>query len=203
MLINQYLEGDLLIGKGRAYGLEFYLQKKTGKFTGWVAYTLARTELRVDGINRNEWYATRFDQRHNIKLSGFYDISKRWSVSSNFTFVSGTPTTFPTSRFIMQGILIPYNAADGRNNVRLPAYHRLDVSFRLEGKTIKRNGKERKNSDYWVFGVYNVYARRNPFSIYFTQGTERVPQGTPINSEARQLSIIGTVIPSVSYNFKF
>ena len=203
LLINQYLEGDLLIGKGRAYGLEFYLQKKTGKFTGWVAYTLARTELRVDGINRNEWYATRFDQRHNIKLSGFYDISKRWSVSSNFTFVSGTPTTFPTSRFIMQGILIPYNAADGRNNVRLPAYHRLDVSFRLEGKTIKRNGKERKNSDYWVFGVYNVYARRNPFSIYFTQGTERVPQGTPINSEARQLSIIGTVIPSVSYNFKF
>ncbi len=203
LLINQYLEGDLLIGKGRAYGLEFYLQKKTGKFTGWVAYTLARTELRVDGINRNEWYATRFDQRHNIKLSGFYDISKRWSVSSNFTFVSGTPTTFPTSRFIMQGILIPYNAADGRNNVRLPAYHRLDVSFRLEGKTIKRNGKERKNSDYWVFGVYNAYARRNPFSIYFTQGTERVPQGTPINSEARQLSIIGTVIPSVSYNFKF
>jgi hypothetical protein len=100
-------------------------------------------------------------------------------------------------------VLIPYNADESRNNVRLPAYHRLDVSFRLEGKTVKRNGKERKNSDYWVFGVYNLYGRRNPFSTYFTQGTNRVAQGAPINSEARQLSIIGTLIPSVSYNFKF
>ncbi len=203
LLINQYIEGDLLTGVGRAYGMEFYLQKKVGKFTGWVAYTLARTELKVDGINRNEWYAARFDQTHNVKLTGFYDINTRWSVSTNFTFVSGTPSTFPTSRYMVQGMLIPYNALNSRNNVRLPAYHRLDLSFRLEGKTVKRNGNARKNSDYWVFGVYNLYARKNPFSIYFTQGKERVAQGAPINSEARQLSIIGTVIPSVSYNFKF
>ncbi len=203
LLINEFLEGDLLTGQGRAYGLEFYLQKKVGRFTGWVAYTIARTELKVNGINRNEWYAARFDQTHNVKVSGFYDLNKRWSISANFNFVSGTPSTFPTSRYMMQGILIPYNAADSRNNVRLPAYHRLDVSFRLEGKTIKRNGNARKNSDYWVFGVYNLYARKNPFSIYFTQGSERVAQGSPINSEARQLSIIGTIVPSVSYNFKF
>ncbi len=203
LLINEFLEGDLLTGQGRAYGMEFYLQKKVGRFTGWAAYTLARTELKVDGINRNEWYAARFDQTHNIKLSGFYDLTKRWSASANFTFVSGTPSTFPTSRFVVQGMLIPYNALESRNNVRLPAYHRLDVSFRLEGRTIKRNGNARKNSDYWVFGVYNLYARKNPFSIYFTQGQDRVAQGAPINSEARQLSIIGTVIPSVSYNFKF
>lgn len=203
LLINEYIEGDLLTGIGRAYGMEFYLQKKVGKFTGWVAYTLARTELKVDGINRNEWYAARFDQTHNVKVTGFYDINKRWSASANFTFVSGTPSTFPTSRYTVQGMLIPYNAADSRNNVRLPAYHRLDLSFRLEGKTVKRNGNVRKNSDYWVFGVYNLYARKNPFSIYFTQGKDRVTQGDPINSEARQLSIIGTVIPSVSYNFKF
>jgi hypothetical protein len=203
LLINQYIEGDLLTGVGRAYGIEFYLQKKVGKFNGWVAYTLARTELKVDGINRNEWYAARFDQTHNLKVTGFYDINTRWSVSTNFTLVSGTPSTFPTSRYMVQGMLIPYNALNSRNNVRLPAYHRLDLSFRLEGKTVKRNGNARKNSDYWVFGVYNLYARKNPFSIYFTQGTERVAQGAPINSEARQLSIIGTVIPSISYNFKF
>ncbi|MEQ1584796.1 MAG: TonB-dependent receptor [Cyclobacteriaceae bacterium] len=203
LLINEYLEGDLLPGEGRAYGLEFYLQKKVGRFTGWAAYTLARTELKVNGINRYEWYAARFDQTHNLKLSGFYDLSKRWSASANFTLVSGTPSTFPTSRFVVQGMLIPYNAQDSRNNVRLPAYHRLDVSFRLEGKTVKRNGNARKNSDYWVFGVYNLYARKNPFSIYFTQGKERVAQGAPINSEARQLSIIGTVIPAISYNFNF
>jgi hypothetical protein len=203
LLINQYIEGDLLTGIGRAYGVEFYLQKKVGRFTGWVAYTLARTELKVDGINRNEWYAARFDQTHNVKITGFYDINKRWSASANFTLVSGTPSTFPTSRYTVQGMLIPYNAADSRGNVRLPTYHRLDLSFRLEGKTVKRNGNARKNSDYWVFGVYNLYARKNPFSIYFTQGKDRVTQGDPINSEARQLSIIGTVIPSVSYNFKF
>ncbi len=203
LLINEFLEGDLLVGNGRAYGVEFYLQKKVGRFTGWAAYTIARTELKVDGINRGEWYAARFDQTHNLKLSGFYDLNKRWSASANFIFVSGTPSTFPTSRYVVQDILIPYNALDSRNNVRLPAYHRLDVSFRLEGRTVKRNGNARKNSDYWVFGVYNLYGRRNPFSIYFTQGKDRVTQGSPINSEARQLSIIGTVIPSVSYNFKF
>ena len=203
LLINQYLEGDLLTGQGRAYGLEFNLQKKVGRFTGWIAYTLARSELKVNGINRNEWYAARFDQTHNVKISGFYELTKRWSVSANFTLVSGTPSTFPTSRYVIQNMLIPYNAADSRNNVRLPAYHRLDASFRLEGRTVKGNGKVRKNSDYWVFGVYNLYARRNPFSIYFTQGKDRVAQGSPINSEARQLSVIGTIVPSVSYNFKF
>lgn len=203
LLINEFLEGDLLAGRGRAYGMEFFLQRKTGRLTGWIAYTLARTELKVDGINRNQWYAARFDQTHNLKVSGFYDINRRWSASANFTFVSGTPSTFPTSRYLVQGMLIPHNANESRNNVRLPAYHRLDISFRLEGKTVKRNGKERKNSDYWVFGVYNAYARKNPFSIYFTQGDERVAQGSPINSEARQLSIIGTVVPSVSYNFNF
>lgn len=203
LLINEFLEGDLLSGKGRAYGLEFFLQRKAGKLTGWIAYTLGRTELKVDGINRNQWYAARFDQTHNLKVSGFYDITSRWSASANFSFVSGTPTTFPTSRYMVQGMLIPHNANDSRNNLRLPAYHRLDLSFRLEGRTAKRNGKARWNSDYWVFGVYNVYARKNPFSIYFTQGDDRVAQGSPVNSEARQLAIIGTVIPSISYNFKF
>lgn len=203
LLINEFLEGDLLNGIGRAYGLEFYLQKKTGKFNGWVAYTLGRTELQVEGINRGNWYPTRFDQTHNLKLTGFYDVSDRFSLSANFTLLSGTPTTFPTSRYIMQGILIPYNETDSRNNVRIPAFHRLDISARLEGKTVKKNGKVRKNTDYWVFGLYNVYGRRNPFSIYFSQADERVPAGQPIDSQATQLSIIGTVVPAISYNFHF
>ncbi len=202
LLINRFLEGDLLAGRGRAYGTEFYLQKKTGKVNGWVSYTLGRTELKVDGINRNEWYATRFDQLHNLKVAAFYDINERWSVSGNFTFTSGTPTTFPTSRFTQQGILIPYNANDSRNNVRLPDYHRLDISFRWEGRKM-RGDKQRKNRDYWVFSFYNVYARRNPFSIYFAQREGRVPEGQPLDSQATQLAIVGTIVPSVSYNFKF
>lgn len=203
LLINEFLEGDLLTGRGRAYGLELYLQKKTGRINGWISYTIGRTELQVAGINRGAWYPARYDQLHNLKVTGFYEMSKRWSLSANFTLLSGTPTTFPTSRYVVQGILIPYNANETRNNVRIPAFHRLDVSARLEGKSIRRNGKIRKNTDYWVFGLYNVYARKNPFSIYFAQGDERIPAGEPIQSKARQLSIIGTVVPSVSYNFHF
>ncbi len=202
LLINRYLEGDLLSGLGRAYGIETYFQKKSGRLTGWISYTLGRTELKVDGINRGDWYETRYNQTHNIKIAGFYDINKRWSMSGNFVYTSGTPTTFPTSRYIEQGILIPYNANDSRNNVHLPAYHRLDISFRLEGKKMK-DGKERKNTDYWVFSFYNVYSRRNPFSIYFSQNDQRLPQGQPLQSQATQLSIIGSIVPSVSYNFKF
>ncbi|CAN5387823.1 TonB-dependent receptor [soil metagenome] len=202
LLINKYLEGDLLSGIGRAYGIETYFQKKTGRLTGWLSYTLGRSELKVNGINNGDWYETRFNQTHNLKIAGFYDINKRWSVSGNFVFTSGTPTTFPTSRYIQQGVLIPYNANETRNNVHLADYHRLDISFRLEGKTM-RNDKPRKNSDYWVFSIYNVYARRNPFSIYFSQNDARVPSGTALQSQATQLSIIGSIIPSVSYNFKF
>ncbi|MBL7846791.1 MAG: carboxypeptidase-like regulatory domain-containing protein [Cyclobacteriaceae bacterium] len=203
LLINQYLEADLLSGVGRSYGLEFYAQKKTGRLNGWVSYTIGRSELKVDGVNRGEWYETRFNQLHNLKAAAFYDLNQRWSVSANFIFTSGTPTTFPTSRFVQQGVLIPYNAYESRNNVHMPDYHRLDISFRLEGKKVKKNGKERKNSDYWVFSLYNVYARKNPFSIYFSQSDQRTPAGQPIPSQATQLSIIGTIIPSVSYNFKF
>ncbi|GCC49891.1 TonB-dependent receptor [Chryseotalea sanaruensis] len=203
LLINQYLEGELLSGRGRAYGLELYFQKQEGRFNGWISYTLGKTELQVEGINRGDWYATRYDQRHNLKLTGFYELNKRLSLSANFTYVSGTPATFPTSRYVVQGILIPYNANESRGNVRLPDFHRLDLSVRLDGKAEKANGKQRKNTDYWVFGLYNVYARKNPFSIYFTQGSERVPVGSAINSEARQLAIIGTIIPSISYNFHF
>lgn len=202
LLINKFLEGDLLSGEGRAYGLEFYVQKKTGKVNGWVSYTLGRTELKVDGINKGEWYAARYDQTHNVKVAAFYDINKKWSLSGNFVLTSGTPTTFPTSRYTVQGILIPHNANDSRNNVRLPAYHRLDLSLRMEGKQF-RNGKPRKHTDYWVFSFYNVYARKNPFSIYFSQSDERTPTGLRPDSQATQLAIVGTIIPSVSYNFKF
>ncbi|HNG43941.1 MAG TPA: hypothetical protein PK203_19665, partial [Cyclobacteriaceae bacterium] len=203
LLLNQFIEGDLLSGKGRAYGLELYLQKKTGRFNGWVSYTLGRTELKVDGINNGEWYAARYDQLHNLKITGFYDLSKRWSLSGNFVLTSGTPTTFPTSYILVQGIPVPYNADGSRNNVRLPAYHRLDISARLEGKQYNKHGKKRKNTDYWVFSVYNVYARKNPFSIYFSQADERFVPGQKINTKATQLSIIGSMVPSVSYNFKF
>lgn len=203
ILINEKLEADLLSGVGRAMGLEFYLKKNTGKLNGWISYTLGSSELKVDGINDFKWYPARFDQRHNLKVVGYYELSPRWTLSANFTFMSGTPTTFPTDRYTQQDYLIPYNAFESRNNVRIPNFHRLDVSATLYGKKYRKNGKLRKNSDYFVFGFYNVYARKNPFSIYFSQGTERPVAGMPIETFATQVSIIGTIIPAISYNFNF
>jgi len=203
LLLNKFLEGDLLSGKGRAYGVEFFAQKKTGRFHGWISYTLGRTELKVDGINHGNWYPTRFNQTHNLKVIGFYEINKRWSFSADFIYTSGTPTTFPTSRATVQGILIPYNANDSRGNVTLPSYNRLDIAFQLQGKEFKKNGKPRKNKDYWVFSIYNLYARKNPFSIYFSQVDARTLPGQPQVSQAKQLSIIGSMVPAISYNLKF
>ncbi|PIB37094.1 collagen-binding protein [Reichenbachiella sp. 5M10] len=201
LLINEYLEGDLLSGDGRAYGLELMVKKNTGKLTGWVSYTAARTELQVDGINDGNWYPTRYDQLHNFKVAAFYALTDRISLSTNFTFVSGTPTTYPKSKYVIQGsYVVPQNNADSRNNVRIPNYHRLDISATFElGKPVPN---KRFHSEL-VVSAYNVYARRNPFSIYFTQEDVRPVNYQLPQTEARQVSIIGTIIPSISYNFRF
>lgn len=201
LLLNPELEAELLIGKGRAYGLELFVKKRRGKLNGWVSYTLARTERQVEGINRGTWYPARFDRLHNLYIVGIWEYSKRLSFSANFVYGSGTPGTFPTNRFDFQGIVVPHNADEQRNNLRIPAYHRLDLSATLEGK---RN-KERRWQSSWTFALYNVYARRNPFGIYFRQTLppegERVAQAT--STEAIRFAVLGTVVPSVTYNFKF
>jgi len=199
ILLNEFLEADLLEGDGRAYGLELMLKKNEGRFSGWLSYTLAKTERFVDGINNNQWYPTRFDQTHNLSLTTFYDLSKRVSLSSSFAYVSGTPLTFPTSRIEQQGYVIPHNLEDTRNNVRIPAYHRLDVSATIKGK--EKPGKKWKGE--WVVSIYNLYSRRNAFSIFFRQSYEDRDIGAPIDTEAVRLSVIGNFIPSVSYNFSF
>ena len=198
LILNPFIEGDLLEGQGRAYGWELELNKNEGKLTGFLSYTLARTERQVEGINRGEWYPSRFDQAHNLSLAAFYKLSKRWKLSANFVYNTGTPATFPTSRLEQQGYVFPHNANDSRNNFRIPDYHRLDISATLKPK---ENNKRWKGE--WVFSIYNVYNRRNPFSIFFRQELGRPPVNGPVNTEAIKLSVIGNFIPSVSYNFKF
>ncbi|WP_424962801.1 TonB-dependent receptor [Ekhidna sp.] len=211
LFINDLLEGDVISGQGRAYGAEFYLKKNEGRLTGWLSYTLGRTELKIDGINylddlenrTGKWYPARYDQTHNLKIAGFYELNKRWSVSANFTYLSGTPTTFPTHRYQIEYLTIPENANNSRNNLRIPDYHRLDVSFTLLGREVRKNGKPRKNRDSLVITFYNIYNRKNPFSIYFWQGEDRVEMGEPAPTRATQVSILGSIVPSVTYNFKF
>jgi len=202
LLINEFIEADLLSGTGRAYGMEVSLRKNSGRFTGWVGYALGRTEMKVEGINHDNWYPTRFDQKHNLSLTGAFQATERLSFSANFSYITGTPTTFPTSRIEMQGYVVPHNAYESRNNIRIEDYHRLDLSIRLDGKKMRR-GKERKIQSYWVLGAYNVYARKNPFSIYFSQANDRTVPGQSMATKGSSMSIIGSMIPSISYNFKF
>ncbi len=201
LLLNEFLEGDLAAGKGRAYGLEVQLKKKKGQYSGWMSYTLSRSERLVEGINNDDWYAARFDQTHNFSLTNFYDLNDRWEFSANFVYLTGTPATFPTSRYEISEYIVPHNSENTRNNLRIPAYHRLDLSATLKGK--KKSNKDKWVGD-WVFSVYNVYSKRNPFAIFFKQAdAENFIQGGVIPTEAQRLSVVGNFIPSVSYNFKF
>ena len=199
LLLNALFEGDILSGKGRAYGMEFMVKKNGGKINGWASYTLGRTELQIDGINGGNWYPTRFDQTHNLKVVGFYELNERTTFSANFTYTTGTPSTFPSSRYSVQGYSIPHSDNAARNDVRIPDYHRLDVSMTLYAK--KENKRGMRN--FWVFSIYNLYARENPFSIYFSSSDKPPTAGFLPETSATQFSVLGTILPSVSYNFNF
>ena len=201
LFFNPELEGELLSGNGRAYGVELYVKKNKGKFTGWVSYTLGRSELKIDGIGDDDWYPTRFDQLHNLTFAAFYDLNEQWTLSSNLSAISGTPFTSPNGRYEIQGYVAP--TVDTRNAGRVPVTHRLDLSATWTFKKIKPNGKERKGEPSLVFTAYNSYIRKNPFTIYFRQQQERPENDEPITTEAVQVSIFATLIPGISYNFKF
>ena len=200
LVLNEFVEGQVLSGVGRAYGTELQVKKTKGRASGWLSYTLARTERLVEGINNDDWYPTRFDQRHNFNLTGFYELNDRVTLSGTFVYNTGTPLTLANSGYYQLGYFVPNNAGDARNNFRIPDYHRLDVSVTLDPKKEKA---DRRWQGQWVFGVYNLYARRNPFTVYGTQVEGRTAPGTPIQTEAIKLSVVGSVIPSVSYNFTF
>ncbi|MEM0941235.1 MAG: TonB-dependent receptor [Bacteroidota bacterium] len=216
LFINDLLEADVLSGDGRAYGLELYAKKKTGRVNGWVSYTLGRSELKIDGINyllndperKGRWYPTRFDQTHNLKVVSNYQLNERKSLSAVFSYITGTPTTYASDRINVAGYVIPIS--DGRNNVRIPDYYRLDASYTIDYTRINRRGKKRYSS--LVFSVYNLLNRRNAFSINFAQEDDRIAY-TRVNNlnipneevitSANETSILFFILPSVTYNFKF
>lgn len=190
--LNPEVEGDLLMGKGKAYGVELEARKETGKWQGWINYTWSRSYRKTEGISNNDWYLSRYDRTHVINLSVTRELNKKWSASANFNYGSGTPATYPNVKLDIQGIPIPYNTTGERNSFRLPAYHRLDIAATMKGRQGKRFKQE------WVFGIYNVYARQNAYSIYFRQNEDNAQL-----REAVRLSILGSIIPSVTWNFKF
>ncbi len=200
LLLNDNLETELLQGQGRAYGLEFQVEKVKGRMTGWISYTLSRSELQVDGINRNDWYASNYDKTHDITVVAQYKLNEKWKFGGNFAFMTGRPITYPDSRYVYEGIVVPNYT--NRNGARTPTYHRLDFSATLVPKQKDKvffffNRPDTWESS-WTFSVYNAYGRRNPYSIFFRQNEDN-----PTQTEAVRLSIFGSVIPGITYNLKF
>ena len=196
LIANEAIEQVVLNGEMRSYGLEVLFRKNSGDWTGWISYTLSKSEQRTPGrtpqetgINNGQWYSSGFDKRHNLAITSSYKYSKKWTFGANFVLQSGQPVTFPNGQYEYQGITVPSFGL--RNEANLPLYHHLDVSATL---TPKKKGK--RWQEEWVFSVYNLYSRRNAASITFRQN-----QNTGLN-ESLRLSIFG-IVPSITYNFKF
>ncbi|SNR15299.1 TonB-dependent receptor [Tenacibaculum jejuense] len=197
LIAQNTIEREILNGDARAYGLEFLLRKNKGDLTGWIAYTLSKSEQRTlggraggPGLNNGDWYNTPFDRTHDLSVTGNYKLSDNWTFNANFVFQTGRPVTYPNGQFQYNGLSIPTYST--RNADRLPAYNRLDVSATLT----PRKNKNRKWQAEWVFGIYNLYSRRNAASISFGVNNQ-----SGLN-EAERTSIFG-ITPSVTYNFKF
>ncbi len=190
LFINKHIETQLLSGKGYSYGIEGMLEKKTGKLTGWISYTLAKTQYQIKGINNNNYYSPRYDIRHNIAITGMYRLNKYWVFSSTFKYASGGFVTVPDQIFTVDGVtFLTYSS---RNNYKLPAYHRLDISVLFSPKkNAHRNWKGE-----WEFSVINVYNRKNIYSLYIE--TESTYQTT----KAYKTYLFG-MMPMISYNIKF
>lgn len=197
LITNDAVERIILEGEGRAYGLEVLLKKNSGKLTGWIAYTLSKSEQRTPGrteeepgINNGNWYYTPWDKTHDIAITANYKFNKKWEFNAVFVYQTGQPVTYPVSQYEYEGQNIPNYGS--RNTNRLFDFHHLDLSAIL---TPKRSSNQHWKGE-WVFSIYNVYNRKNAASLNFAENEK-----TGIN-EAKRLSIFG-IIPSVSYRFKF
>lgn len=191
IFMNKHIATQLLHGKGYSYGLELLLEKKSGRLSGWIGYTLAKTQYKIDGVNQNRYYSPRYDIRHNLSLTGSLELTKAWTVSSTFKLTSGGYVTIPDQIFEFEDCaFFDYSS---RNNYEIPKYHRLDMSF------IYRNPKndKRKFDSQWVFSLYNVYGRKNVYSLYIKQDPESI-----YYSNAYMMYLY-RVVPTITYKIRF
>ena len=183
------VESELLYGIGRAYGLEFLLKKKEGILSGWIGYTLSKTERKINGINDNQWYNAKQDRTHDLSVVGVYTINSRWSASAVFVYNTGNAVTLPSGKYEIQGQTVYQYSS--RNANRMPANHRMDISFTYDVKRTK------KIQESWNFSLYNVYGKENAYSISFEEDPKD-PSVTKIIQTA-----LFKWVPSVTYQFKF
>ena len=189
LVANLQVEKQLAFGIGRAYGVEMLIKKKTGPLTGWVAYTLSKTERKFNQINNGKWFNARQDRTHEPSIVGVYQLSKRWIFSSTWVYYTGSPVTYPVGRYTIAGQNVYYYT--NRNGSRMPDYHRLDLSVTFQGKI------KSKFESNWTFSIYNAYNRENAYSIDFKPATNN-----PYKIIATQTTLF-KLVPSLVYNFKF
>jgi TonB dependent receptor/CarboxypepD_reg-like domain/TonB-dependent Receptor Plug Domain len=187
-------ENFFTFGKGWSYGTELFVNKTKGRLTGWIGYTLSWTFRKFAQLNFGDKYPAKYDRRHDMSAVAIYELSKKWKLSGTFVYGSGNAATLPQRFYIVGGVLSQEYSRI--NEYRLPSYHRLDFAATL---TPKKN-ERRKWKTEWVFSIYNVYSRQNPYFIYFDQ------TGSPLDGSLRvqgkQVSIF-PIIPAVTWNFKF
>jgi hypothetical protein len=196
LVLNNHIETDVLNSSGKAYGIEFLAKKTAGKLNGWLSYTFSRTFLKTDNvtgqgesINNGAYYPADFDKPHNVNVIANYQFSHRVSISANMVYSSGRPITLPLAQFNIGGASSLYYSE--RNQYRIPDYFRTDISLNLDGN----HKVKQKLHNSWSFGVYNLTARQNAYSVYFINTNGKV--------QGNQLSLFGTMIPFVTYNVKF
>ena len=196
LMMNENLADDLVETTGKAYGIEFMAKKTSGKLTGWVSYTYARTQLResadrgVETINGGQWYNAPHDKPHEVKLVGNYKFTHRYSLSVNLDYSTGRPVTLPVGYYYYGGgKRLAYSS---RNNYRIPDYFRLDLAMNIEPGHYLRQLTHMS----WTIGVYNVTGRRNAYSVFFTADEAG-------NISGRMLSIFAYPVPYVNLNLKF
>lgn len=183
------IERQLRFGKGRAFGVEFLVKKNKGKFTGWLGYTLSKTEKQINDVNNNKWYNARQDRPHDLSVVGMYELNPKWNFSASFIYQTGNSVTYPTGKYTIENQTIWHYTE--RNGYRMPDNHRLDLSATW---TLKKTDKR---TSELVFSLYNAYGRENAFSIFFEES-----ESNPNAVITTQVSLF-KYVPSVSYNFKF
>lgn len=186
------LEDNIASGDGYSYGAELFLRKLKGNLSGWISYTLSRTVKEFKELNQGKVYPAKYDRRHDISVALIQKLNDKWSSSLVFIYVSGSALTIPTGRYIIQGNLV--NEYGSVNGFRMPAYHRMDISFTRENQTKKGNISS------WNFSIYNLYNRINPFFLYFETKADIENYKLEVNPE---LVSLFPIIPSISYSFKF
>ena len=187
-------ENFFTFGKGWSYGSEFFINKTKGRLTGWIGYTLSWTWRKFPELNFGEKYPAKYDRRNDLSVVALYELNKRWKLSGTFIYGSGNATTLPQRFYLVNGILTQEYSRI--NEYRLPAYHRLDLAAIYSPK----KNDTRKWKSEWVFSIYNVYSRKNPYFIYFDQSGSAY-DGT-LRVQGKQVSLF-PIIPAITWNFKF